>query len=185
MALILTDTRLEQPTLGDVLFKGDIVIFSVPDVLSPFIHYTRSLIEHTFQLADPENAHKHMDVATYLARADLTKRRFDKDVKAKTLFFDALAHCGIDVNADYYDRLVLRIVPCEAEYDNGRQASVKHHRDTWGSNIDCQVNWWLPIYPLSTARSIAIYPNYWQNKVNNTTSSWSFSRYLKEKMPHP
>ncbi|MDD1780101.1 hypothetical protein LRP49_02710 [Enterovibrio sp. ZSDZ35] len=185
MTLIRTNTRIGQQKLGDALFKGDIVVFSIPEVLSPFIHHTRSLIERDFQLQDPEHAHNYLDVKTYLARAELAKKRFENDDKAKRLFFRALSHCGIREDTNYYDRLVLRIVPCEAEYDNGRQASVKHHRDTWGSNIDCQINWWLPIYPLTKGRSIAIYPEYWQQKVNNTTSSWSFSQYLEEKNATP
>ncbi|KXF80460.1 2OG-Fe(II) oxygenase family protein [Enterovibrio coralii] len=180
-----TYTALSHQELGDRLFQGELIIFSIADELAPFLNRTKQLINKHFGIPDPQKAHLALDEPTYAARASETMTAFERDPEIKSLFFSALETCGVNREENFYDRLVLRIVPCVTSYDKGRQASVKHHRDTWGSNIDSQINWWLPIFPLRKARSIALYPDYWNKKVANTTSDWSFSRYLAEKKATP
>jgi hypothetical protein len=46
------------------------------------------------------------------------------------------------------------------------------HRDTWGSNVPQQTNWWTTIRPLSADRTIAFYPGYWSRPIANTSADW-------------
>jgi hypothetical protein len=56
-----------------------------------------------------------------------------------------------------------------AERQVGR---IGFHRDTWGSNVPQQTNWWATIRPLSAERTIAFYPGYWSRPIENTSADW-------------
>jgi hypothetical protein len=44
------------------------------------------------------------------------------------------------------------------------------HRDTWGTNLYAQVNWWAPVYPITAGRTVALYPTLWSRPVANTSA---------------
>jgi hypothetical protein len=60
-------------------------------------------------------------------------------------------------------------VESSAERQIGR---IGFHRDTWGSNVAQQTNWWATIRPLSAERTIAFYPSYWSRPIANTSADW-------------
>jgi hypothetical protein len=83
----------------------------------------------------------------------------------------ALEGAGVDPERTYWDKIHLRIVPPAA--GDGQTGTIGVHRDTWGSNVLSQTNWWLPIRPLAAERTIAFYPSYWSRPMENTSASWN------------
>jgi hypothetical protein len=104
---------------------------------------------------------------------DELRSRFRRDLKLQRLFRDALAAVGVDIARSFWDSLYLRVVPPIARRDTERQiGSIGFHRDTWSSNVPQQTNWWTTIYPLTTERTIAFYPDYWSRPIANTSADW-------------
>ena len=80
---------------------------------------------------------------------------------------------GVDIARSFWDSLYLRVVPPIARRDTERQIGrIGFHRDTWSSNVPQQTNWWTTIYPLTTERTIAFYPDYWSRPIANTSADW-------------
>ncbi len=44
-----------------------------------------------------------------------------------------------------------------------------------------QANWWLPLRPLTSERTIAFYPEYWSKPLANTSASWSLSEVVERR----
>ena len=96
-----------------------------------------------------------------------------------------------------WDRVRLRIQQSGAGYDDitnslnsfGRYSStLPLHRDTWASQVMQQFNWWMPLLEIDENRTLAIYPEYFDKKVPNTTGVWSLEilkQKRKEKVPYP
>jgi hypothetical protein len=106
------------------------------------------------------------------AGIDELRSRFRDDAELKRLFRASLELAGVDASRTYWDSLYLRVVlPVDpgAERQIGR---IGFHRDTWGSNILQQTNWWTTIRPLSRERTIALYPAYWSKSIENTSAGW-------------
>jgi Phytanoyl-CoA dioxygenase (PhyH) len=106
------------------------------------------------------------------AAIDELRGRFRSDPEIKRLFRAALEHVGVDAARSYWDSISLRVVPPiepGAERQIGR---LGFHRDTWGSNVPQQTNWWTTILPLSADRTIAFYPEYWSRPIANTSADW-------------
>ncbi|MFQ5760764.1 MAG: hypothetical protein ACE5HM_07300 [Acidiferrobacterales bacterium] len=110
--------------------------------------------------------------------AATTQNRFKKHPESRKLFRSALGEIGVDIARSYWDRLLLRIFPHGDTHTGGLTSRAGIHRDTWGSNLYQQTNWWAPIYALTPERTIVFYPDYWSRSVENTSASWSYDDYV-------
>jgi hypothetical protein len=99
------------------------------------------------------------------------QRQVRGDERVRELVGAALEGAGVDPERTYWDKFHLRIVPPAA--GDGQTGTIGVHRDTWGSNVLSQTNWWLPIRPLAAERTIAFYPSYWSRPIENTSASWN------------
>jgi len=108
----------------------------------------------------------------YVARVESLQRQYRKHLPARSLFFAALAHIGVDLPRTCWDWLQLRVLPHGDAHASQRTARLDFHRDTWSSNVYAQTNWWTPIYPITADRTIAFYPAYWSGPLPNTSGSW-------------
>ncbi|CAN5892035.1 hypothetical protein BH23ACT11_BH23ACT11_21440 [soil metagenome] len=95
---------------------------------------------------------------------------------ATALFREALESVGVDLMRAGWDLLRLRAFPHSDEFSGSLLGRLGIHRDTWGSNVYAQSNWWAPIYPITSGRTIAFYPAYWSRPTRNTSASWSLEK---------
>ena len=103
---------------------------------------------------------------------DELRDRFRGDSRVDRLMRSALEQVGVGAARTYWDPPRLRIVPPTSERGVG---TIGFHRDTWGSNVLAQTNWWLPLRPLTGERTIAFYPEYWSKPIANTSAEWDLA----------
>jgi hypothetical protein len=103
---------------------------------------------------------------------DELRGRFRRDAELKDLFRASLERTGVDPARTYWDSLYFRVVPPIAPGSERQIGRIGFHRDTWGSNILQQMNWWTTIRPLTPERTLAIYPAYWSRPIENTSAGW-------------
>lgn len=81
--------------------------------------------------------------------------------------------------AVWQDRLRLRVVPPLASPGHSahrRIGALPPHRDTWGSGIAEQVNWWLPLYRVAPGRTMLIWHTLFRRHIPNDSATWQFER---------
>ena len=100
------------------------------------------------------------------------KEQFRRDARVTRLIRVALEQVGVEPARTYWDPPRLRIVPPATEREVG---TIGFHRDTWGSNLLAQTNWWLPLRPLTDESTIAFYPEYWSTPIANTSAEWDLA----------
>ncbi len=105
------------------------------------------------------------------------QNKFAKSNQYRLSFFAVLAAIGVDLDNTYYDHFPLRAVPPDTIKNPLQRAKVPPHRDTWGSSIYQQLNWWAPLSP-AINNGIGFYPEYWNKHTDNTTAEWSFDQFL-------
>ncbi|MGB1237974.1 MAG: hypothetical protein ACPG4U_07160 [Pseudomonadales bacterium] len=161
-----------------LLFSGDIIIQRRVPAMRDLIAFSDQLLRDALAVDCPAKAHLTLAPEAFLNRSCQAQKLFRTSARARALFFEALKQCGLDTANTYYDHFPMRVVPCSTSHQGAHRSAIGHHRDTWGSNISAQQNWWAPIYTIEPQRSIALYPQYWSRGVANTTDSWSFDDYL-------
>jgi Phytanoyl-CoA dioxygenase (PhyH) len=139
-----------------LIFHGDLLVFKrVPALLE-----AASLVDEMIPKAPGED------------EIEDAKSRFTEDPRIDRLMRSALDQVGVATDLTYWDAPRLRIVPPGAER---RVGTIGFHRDTWGSNVLAQTNWWLPLRPLTGERTIAFYPEYWSKPIANTSADWDLA----------
>lgn len=147
---------LDDERRGALIFGGDLLVFKSVPALIDLAALGDELIP------DPPN---EIDI-------DRLKEQFRRDRRVTGLVGVALEQVGTEPARTYWDPPRLRIVPPATERDVG---TVGFHRDTWGSNLLAQINWWLPLRPLTAERTIAFYPEYWSTPIANTSAEWDLA----------
>ena len=103
---------------------------------------------------------------------DELQEDFRRDPRVERLMRSALEQVGVVAAGTFWDPPRLRIVPPASERQVG---TIGFHRDTWGSNVLAQTNWWLPLRALTDERTIALYPEYWSKPIANTSAEWDLA----------
>lgn len=127
-----------------------------------------------------------------------TMKLWEQQEISKQLWKETLEYCGFNLETTSWDRIRLRLQPpnqnsfdnvSDLRFSKGRFSTcLPVHRDTWGSNISCQINVWAPIQNVNKERTLALYPDFFQIPVPNTSHEWSFSelkRHRKQNKPYP
>ncbi len=171
-AIHLLSTPLDAGRRGELVYRGDLLIFKGVAPMRELCAFADVLIRETFADLEPETAQFHMDRDAYLALAGALRRRFKTDRAAKRMFTAVLEGVGVDPERTYWDWLYLRILPHGDSHSGRRIGPLGVHRDTWASNLLQQTHWWAPIYPLTAERTIAFYPDYWSRPLANTSAEW-------------
>lgn len=168
-ALVIHRGPLSDEERGDLIFDGHLVVFPAVAGLDEFRSYVAAAIHERFG-DDPPLAHRTWSPEQLQAEIKDLRNQIRHDRRAQELFASALASIGSDLDDTYWDRLYLRIFPPGAEHT---RSGTGWHRDTWGSGIASQTNWWTPIFPITAGRTITFALDHWSRSVKNDSGSWS------------
>ena len=162
------------------LFKGKILIldgFPLQEIIKD--------INKTFNLEFNLNLNdflfsKYLDESIF---NDQTLKSFQKKVKnsntLKTYFFEFLKFINFDIKKTYSDKITFRFSPQKSEKPLGYLKPALPHRDTWASNFQAQINWWIPLHDVDEDNTIYFVPKYFKKKIDNDSLTWSFDKYKK------
>jgi len=166
---------LAPRALHDRIYAGAVLQFTELAEMRGIVAYTRSFLEETFHPYAPTEINHHLSHSELSDIARACSRDYSRSAEVKRLWRSLFEAVGLDLSSVARDRLYLRFQPPEpvGEATRGRGVStVRFHRDTWGTNLYAQVNWWAPVYPITAGRTVAIYPTLWSKAVANTSAEF-------------
>lgn len=177
MGTIYVDSPLGDEERRLQLYAGDLFVFSPTKSSAELCALARRLSEEAFAPHDPETAQDHMPPEEYAAILAELKPRFIHHPRAKELIAGMLAEIGCDTTRVYFDVPRLRTM-AHGEYMNAGLALQFHpHRDTWFSAPYAQLNWWLPVYPVTPENSMAFHPRYFDEAIKNSSSGYDYDEW--------
>jgi Phytanoyl-CoA dioxygenase (PhyH) len=144
---------LDDERRGELVYAGGLLVFRDVAPLSEVARLTEEMIGEA-------------------ASIDELQARFKRDQRVNDLFRAALEDVGVAVERTYWDPAHLRVVPPIEDHAGPQIGRIGVHRDTWGSNVPQQTNWWATLRPLSALRTIAFYPRYWEQPIANNSADW-------------
>jgi hypothetical protein len=171
---IFFDSPVADEERRDRLYKGDIFVFSPTPASRELIQLGAAMLERAFAPHDPRYIHRHLmpeDVAAILAKL---KPQFIHDPRCKTLIPTIMAEHGVDLSKLYFDVPRLRSAYPTDFLASGIAYAFHPHRDTWYSAPPCQLNWWLPIYPLHQENAMGFYPRYFGEAIENNSEIYNY-----------
>jgi hypothetical protein len=172
--------------LHDALFHGKIARLVGRREMSAIVAFTRRFLEERLAPVDPVLIHQmEGDLAE---RCATLQREYANSSEVKQLWKSLFEVVGLDPYTAVRDRLTLRFqlpTPPSGERPWARRtATVPFHRDTWGTNLYAQVNWWAPVYPITAGRTFAFLPELFARPVKNNSSEFNIVAIMERNRGH-
>lgn len=175
-------SALTQRALSEAVFSGRILYFERLKPMAEAVREIQELLQASFAPHAPEAAHEFLQPEEYATRFDRARKDFRDSESIRRHIYEALGAAGAQLSDTFCDRVRLRASPPQ-NYSSGRSgfhSSTPAHRDSWGSAILSQINWWFPVFPLHRDRTLAIYPGHWNTRIENNAKGWDWKRAGKD-----
>ena len=174
---------LDPRKFHDRIYAGEILCFKALPEMANLVAHAKSLATKVSSPYSPPDVHKQFSRAEMIKVFGAYQREFSRSETSLSIWRKLIDQIGFSPDLMARDRLLARIqTPKEdkPEPDRNRVIStLRFHRDTWGSNLYSQVNWWAPVYPISAGRTMAIFPECWDKPVPNTSAGFDLSDVIR------
>lgn len=199
MSTIFFNSTDNDDARREHLYNGQLFVFSPTPCAIALCNLARELAIDAFAPLDPRVAQHSLAVEDYVAILAKLKPAFIHHPKSKQFIQGILKESGCDLNKTYFDVPRLRSATSDGYLTSGIAYAFHPHRDTWYSAPQCQINWWLPIYDITSENSMAFHPRYWNQPIKNGSKDYNYARWNLEsrknaakhiktdtrKQPHP
>lgn len=176
--IVYLTTPLAETERNARIYAGDILVFrGFPEVAE----LVAALRAHccTYLGNDPEQVHELGSDSRLDQIVEALRQKVRHDLAVAELFSTALAAVGVNCESTYGDGVVVRVQKAGAQGGASRLGPLRAHRDTWGSNIPAQTNWWAPLFTTTPERTLALFPAYFQRVVANDSAKWDFEELVR------
>jgi hypothetical protein len=151
-----------------------VFIFSPSPGTEALIALARRMLEETFAPHDPRTIHKHKTAEEVAAILSVLKPKFIHHPECKAIIPQIMREHGIDLEKVYFDVPRMRSAYPSDFLASGIAYAFHPHRDTWYSAPMCQLNWWLPIYPIEPDNAMGFYPRYFSEPIENNSDIYNY-----------
>lgn len=177
---VFIDSRISDDVRRKQLFQGAVFFHAPCANAVKLCQLARELVEEGFSSMDPQKIQDSLSPEQTAEILSVLKPRFIHHPKAKEYIQGMLAELGCDLEKTYFDVPRLRTAFPGDYLKSGIAYAFHPHRDTWYSAPFCQINWWMPVYPINSENCMAIHPRYWGQPIRNGSSQYNYHKWNLE-----
>lgn len=179
MSAVYFDAAISDDERRRRMYAGDIFIFSPTPATKDLIFLARNLLDEAFAPHEPRDIQNYLSAEEVASILSVMKPKFIHHPECKTLIARILDEHGADLEKIYFDVPRLRSSYPNDFLSTGIAFAFHPHRDTWYSAPTCQLNWWLPVYPIESNNALAFYPSYFNKPVANNSEVYNYFEWNK------
>lgn len=168
------DSPIPRDELAERLFAGELIVFRGLASMARLLAAAKSAVEAAYG-AGAEEVHRGLAFEDLRRSAEGLRRDFAAAEDLRESFAAVFSELGFAPGETFGDRRVLRIVPPGPRREEYALRSLPPHRDTWGSKILAQINWWAPVYEVGKENTLLLYPRYWSQPIANSSPRWDLN----------
>jgi hypothetical protein len=180
MSTIYYDSDIDDESRRKLLYEGNLFVYSPVSNSLKFCEFAREMITEAFKPLDPLKAQYSLPVEKYVEILAELKPKFIHHADSKKLIQQILKEVGCDLVKTYFDVPRMRSSTHGHYLTSGIAYAFHPHRDTWYSAPMCQINWWIPIFPVSADNIMAFHPRYFGQGVRNGSRDYNYYRWNEE-----
>ncbi|MEC4813254.1 MAG: hypothetical protein SAK29_08300 [Scytonema sp. PMC 1069.18] len=180
MNTIFFDSSVNDEVRRSYLYNGQLFVFSPCSNAIALCDFAREMAEAAFAPLDPREAQHSLPVEKYVEILRTLKPTFIHHPKCKQLIQGILNEMGCDLSKTYFDVPRLRTATSDGYLTAGIAYAFHPHRDTWYSAPSCQINWWLPVYDITSENAMAFHPQYWSQPIKNGSKEYNYTQWNQQ-----
>ncbi len=179
MTAVYFDQFIGDDKRRESLYSGNLFVYTAVPGAAKLVDHAKGMIEDAFKGRDPELAQFDMPVEEYAAILADLKPAFIHHPDSKRHIIDMLMELGCDPEKVHFDVPRMRTATSNDYLTTGIAYAFHPHRDTWYSAAPSQLNWWMPIYPITADNGMAFHPHYWDHPVKNNSEDYDYYQWNK------
>lgn len=179
MNSVFFDREVADDQRRDLLYQGQLFVYSPTAATLLLCQLAQEMLEEAFAPHDPREAQYQYSVEDYSKILGELKPKFIHHPRAKESIQQLLIEWGCDPEKTYFDVPRLRTSTAQGYLTTGIAFAFHPHRDTWYSAPMCQLNWWMPVYPIEPNNGMAFHPYYWDHPVKNSSEIYNYQDWVK------
>lgn len=157
------------------LYAGQLIVLPANKASLALVGFARGMLAEVF--VEPERAQHRMSVEDFHSAIGEMMPVFINHAQSKRLIRELLVDVGCDLQDIHFDVPRMRAVTSGGYLTAGFGKAWPAHRDTWYSAPACQLNWWIPIFPITTANAMAFHPRYFTEPAENNSEGYNYYRH--------
>jgi hypothetical protein len=165
------------------LYAGEVVRYCGVSEMAALSAFTRAFVEERLAPHPVPQIHRYLEPQALAKKLGEVQGAYAQSSEAKHHWSALFEAIGLDLQDTARDRLMLRFQahtdPQSAQAWSRSTATVGFHRDTWGTNLSAQINWWAPVWPITAGRTFAIYPDLWQAAIANNSADFDLAQVME------
>ncbi len=177
MNSIFLDAPINDDERRELLFRGQLLVYSPTPSSLKLVNFARKMAQDALQPYEPETAQYHLPVERYAAILAELKPKFIHHPISKECIQGIFRELGVDSHKTYFDVPRMRTSTSDDYLKTGIAYAFHPHRDTWYSAPMCQINWWMPIYPIVPENAMAFHLRYWSQPVRNGSAGYNYAEW--------
>jgi hypothetical protein len=177
MSAVHFDSPLSDAERRERIYRGELFVYSPTPESLELVALASEMLVQAFAPRAAERAQFEMPVAEFARLLGELKPRFIHHPHCKRLLPAMLARLGCDTHTSYFDVPRLRSATSDNYLTSGIAYAFHPHRDTWYSAPFCQINWWLPVFPLTRENCMAFHPRYFSRGVRNSSEIYNYQQW--------
>ncbi len=177
MTSIHYDAAIDDARRRELIYHGDLFVCSPSKASLALVELAREMLSQAFGTRDPEIAQYEMNVEEFARLLGELKPRFIHHPDCKRLLPEMLRGLGCDPGETYFDVPRLRSATSDDYLSTGIAYAFHPHRDTWYSAPMCQINFWMPVYPITADNCMAFHPRYFSRGVHNSSEIYNYQEW--------
>jgi hypothetical protein len=158
------------------LYAGEIFVYDRLRSVEEFARFARGMVEAALAPHDPRHVHEALSPAELAPLLGRLKPTYTHHPEARRLLTRILDELGVDLDDCHLDVPKLRTAYPTGHLTKGIAYAFGGHRDTWYGSPQAQINWWLPLYPLTAENAMAFYPRYFARPAANDSDRFNYYR---------
>ena len=177
MNAIFIDPPCSDEVRREKLYTGQLIVHSPTPSSLALVDFAKEMLKEAFGSLDPETAQYHIEVEKYAALLADLKPRFIHHARSKECIQGILRELRFDPGKTYFDVPRMRSSTSDDYLTSGIAYAFHPHRDCWYSAPFCQINWWMPIFPITEDNGMAFHPHYWDSPVRNGSRDYNYAEW--------
>ena len=158
-------------------YRGRLTLLPADEAGIALCNWAKEMVEEAYSPLDPQTAQHHLNVDEFVEIAARLKPDFIHSPKTRVLQKQYLTALGFDPERTYIDVPRMRVVTSDGYLAAGVGHKQPPHRDTWWSAPFQQIQFWMPLFPMTRECSMEFYPHYSEEGVPNSSSDFNIYRW--------
>ncbi|WP_459973868.1 phytanoyl-CoA dioxygenase family protein [Mycobacterium sp. MUNTM1] len=167
-----------------LVYSGAMILHTKLRSTVEFCGYAQQCIRQVFgDRLDARVVHTELAVEQFVEKVSTLKGEFTNSTASKEHIRNFLEEINQDPEEYFFDVPRIRVVPDYDYLHAGVSYAYLPHRDTWYGAPQCQINTWMPVFPIDPDQTMMINPTYFDRPVQNDSGDWDLQHWVTNERP--